>query len=86
MSSTAVKRGRKPTLRNSTILALREAKVATARELGVSAAYLACLDEAGYVARVGRVSNGHRGRPQTSWKLTKRGQGVGLNLAKRVSA
>lgn len=84
MASNQAKRGRPPVRRVQVVLALRDCKVATAKDLNVSAAYLSTLIEKNIIEQCGDFKSGTRGRPQKQYKLSKSGQGVALNLHRKA--
>jgi predicted ArsR family transcriptional regulator len=85
MATKPAVRGRKPTVRNAVLLSLRADGPQTAKDLSTSVAYLRTLVEGGYIVQAGTVKQTPgRGRPNHTFKLSKRGQGIALNLSKAV--
>lgn len=77
------KRGRYPHKRDRVILALKEQRMATSSDLGVSTQYLATLVERGIVEVRTQRKCEERGRPANVYGLSARGRGFAMNLTKR---
>jgi predicted ArsR family transcriptional regulator len=70
--------------RNDVVMAIREKKRVTSAEIGVETAYLDALKQAGIVEVIDRIPTGGRGRPRNLYRLSKRGQGIALNLTRKA--